>query len=112
MTPIPGSGGRKRTRAWLTVLGFFGAGVARFLYLRVDRDPRTGKIDVGYHVCEKCDSLDGGIYGKGPRKSLRTDAGGWCVHDWRPISREEFKREAANRFNVDWSQVTAGFWAD
>jgi hypothetical protein len=63
-----------------------------------------------YHVCDRCGSLDGGNYGKGPTKSFRTEMGNQCVHQWRPITRNEFRALAAERFKVDWSKEIP-FWA-
>jgi hypothetical protein len=62
-------------------------------------------------VCDKCGSLDGGIYGKGPHKRLRSEPGAWCVHRWRLISHGEFKQQATVRFGVDWSQEIP-FWSE
>jgi hypothetical protein len=75
-------------------------------YLRVDRGPHAGELPPiahEYHVCDKCGSLDGGIYGKGPHKRMRSESGNWCVHRWRSISRAEFKVRASEQFGVDWS---------
>lgn len=96
----------KRRRVLLIAGCLLVVGLAFVLYRRVDRGPHDGPfppIAHEYHVCDKCGSLDGGVYGKGPHKRFRTDAGGWCAHDWRPIDRAEFKQQAAERFGVDWS---------
>lgn len=61
-----------------------------------------------YFRCEKCGSLDGGIYGKGPLMHPRTSTGDECVHDWKLISRVQFKEVATASFGVDWS--TKGPW--
>jgi hypothetical protein len=58
----------------------------------------------GYFVCGQCGSLDGGLYAQGPTKQLRTDAGQTCIHDWYPVSRNEFRELAVERFGIDWSQ--------
>jgi hypothetical protein len=90
------------------------AGVALALYLRVDRGPHDQPlppITHEYFACEKCGSLDGGIYGKGPVKHFRTKTGHWCVHDWRLIDRAEFKRQATEVFGVDWSKEIP-FWPE
>ena len=84
------------------------------LNLRMDNGPYAGQfqpITVAYHECGKCGSLDGGLYGKGPTEHFRTDPGRWCVHDWRPIGRGEFKRLATERFGRDWSGEPS-FWSD
>jgi len=65
----------------------------------------------GYFVCKHCGSLDGGLSGTGPNKQLSTEAGKKCVHDWQPISREEFRRLGAEQFHVDWSREMP-FWSE
>jgi hypothetical protein len=97
-------------RRWLLVVGLLGAAVALVLYLRVDRGPHGAfpPIAEEYYACEKCDSLDGGTYGKGPNRRFRTETGGWCVHRWQPIDRAEFRRQAAERFGTDWPGDRAG----
>jgi hypothetical protein len=102
-----------RRRVLLLAVGLLIVGVALGLYLRVDRGPYPAFPPIAreYHACDKCGSLDGGVYGKGPHKRFRTGAGGWCVHDWRPIDRAEFKRQAAEKFGVDWSQEIP-FWSE
>ena len=103
-----------KRRTVLVVAGLVVVGVALALYRRVDLGPHDGPfppITHEYHFCDKCGSLDGGVYGKGPHKRFRTDAGGWCVHDWQPIDRAEFKLQAAERFGMDWSQEIP-FWSE
>jgi hypothetical protein len=63
--------------------------------------PHLPPITKKYHVCDKCGSLDGGIYGKGPTDQYRTEQGKMCVHAWRGITREDFVALAVSRFNVD-----------
>ena len=86
-------------------------GVVLFLW-QVDRGPYPVLPPIAneYFSCEKCKSLDGGIYGKGPRESFRSSSAKWCVHDWRRIDRTEFKQAGAERFGIDWSKE-GDFWA-
>ena len=58
-----------------------------------------------YYVCPKCESLDGGIYGKGPKESFVTSAAARCSHDWQQISRRDFQGLASQRFPKEWSEV-------
>lgn len=44
-----------------------------------------------WYTCDKCNSLDGGIYGKGPLLHDRTASGYKCIHDWRMITAKEFR---------------------
>ena len=70
----------------------------------VDRSPPHGMIDKSYWRCEKCGSLQGGIWGKGPTKFFDGPNRRWCVHRWEEISRDEFKRLASEQYGEDWSQ--------
>lgn len=90
------------------------AAVTLLLYMRVDRGPYVGQLPPiahEYHVCDKCGSLDGGVYGKGPHKRMQSDSGGWCAHRWQSINRAEFKGRASRQFGVDWSRE-AQFWSE
>lgn len=64
-----------------------------------------------YFKCEKCKSLDGGLYGKGPTRQFRTTDGKKCEHVWSKTTRADFRALAALRFNVDWSRDTP-FWSE
>ena len=73
-------------RVLLVAASFCAATLVFFLYQIVDRGPYDGPIPPithEYFVCDKCRSLDGGIYGKGPHKRLRTAAGSRCIHNCR-----------------------------
>src|SRR5262245_4949133 len=101
-------------RVLLVAASFCAATLVFFLYQIVDRGPYDGPIPPithEYFVCAKCRSLDGGIYGKGPHKRLRTAAGSRCIHNWRPITRAEFKNQAIEQFGIDWSQEIP-FWSE
>lgn len=63
-----------------------------------------------YHFCDKCDSLQGGIYEKGPFERFAGPNKDNCEHEWQEITRECFKQLATDKYNVDWDQETAHFW--
>src|SRR6476469_9099772 len=58
-----------------------------------------------YYRCEKCGSLHGGIYGKGPLASFATKAAASCWHRWSRISKTEFQKQAAADFPAAWAQT-------
>ncbi|MDR0901384.1 MAG: hypothetical protein LBM92_01260 [Opitutaceae bacterium] len=62
-----------------------------------------------YHVCGKCGSLHGGIYGKGPLASFKKEGAGSCRHKWRQISLEEFQGKAAAEFPDEWAREKSLF---
>ena len=54
-----------------------------------NRKPKSKyMIFVGYYKCEKCRSLEGGIYGKGPMKILHSKKSIWCIHKWEEINKK------------------------
>ncbi len=69
-----------------------------------NQPPSHGKVERAFFCCAKCDSLDGGIYGKGPTQSLRTPEAARCRHEWKPVSRDQFKELAHDNFGVDWAK--------
>lgn len=72
--------------------------------------PKHAMIEQAYFKCEKCDSIQGGIYGKGPVKLLDSDKAQTCFHKWQRIDRTEFKKLGIDWFNINWEQE--GFnWA-
>lgn len=81
-------------------------------YLFDTNVPPFGKvppIQESYYVCPHCGSLDGGIYGKGPTKQLRTEHGKECIHQWQPILKQEFLNLGVEGFKIDWSKEPP-FW--
>lgn len=48
-------------------------------------------IAVHYYRCTRCDSLAGGISGKGPWKSRHAAQAKQCRHAWQSISAESFQ---------------------
>ncbi|MCX6928758.1 MAG: hypothetical protein NT154_36930 [Verrucomicrobia bacterium] len=71
---------------------------------RCDQPPKTKMIEQAFFSCSKCGSLRGGVFGKGPTKRFQAATASHCVHDWQPVSYDEFKALATQRFGVDWSK--------
>src|SRR3954452_9927004 len=69
---------------------------------RPNQPPPRPLIGNVYYHCPKCHSLRGGIWGKGPVKHFNGPAGRSCVHDWKEVSRQEFKALAVQFYAVDW----------
>ncbi|HLD35855.1 MAG TPA: hypothetical protein VJC37_03965 [Planctomycetota bacterium] len=59
-----------------------------------------------YFKCDKCNSYDGGIYGKGPLNHYSSAKAKKCVHQWREIAIQDFAIGISKDFNVDWSKET------
>jgi hypothetical protein len=78
--------------------------VALCVGCRPDRPPSHRSVECAFFYCAKCDSLDGGIYGKGPVKSLRSATAERCRHEWGRLSREQFKELSKDNFGIDWSK--------
>ena len=76
---------------------------------RTNRPPDHMMIEMAFFKCDKCRSLEGGIYGKGPFKSLHTPQAAQCVHNWQKISRDEFKALATQWQGVEWGSEIP-FW--
>lgn len=66
-------------------------------------------IEMAFFKCEKCQSLEGGIYGKGPFKSMHSLDAKSCVHNWQIVNMVEFKRLGTEWRGVDWTKETP-FW--
>jgi|GEM_PF-3471103 len=66
----------------------------------------------GYYKCEKCKSLDGGIFGKGPCKNFMTKKATFCIHKWEKISKSDFRIYATQWFNYDWTKEDGLWWND
>jgi len=75
-----------------------------------DRPPRHEMIEQAYFICYRCQSAQGGIYGKGPFKEFRGKTASQCVHEWSPVSREGFKRFTATVYHQDWNSEIP-FWS-
>ena len=53
-----------------------------------DRAPeRAGYVVHAYHYCEKCQSLQGGIYEKGPFRTFPGENKKDCIHEWQECKR-------------------------
>lgn len=101
----------KKTALLILVVGLFGLGaVLSGQFLRRDRPPPHKMIEEAYFVCSKCQSAQGGIYGKGPFKNFRGETASRCVHDWKRVSRDEFKQVAAKVYHQDWT-AEIPFWS-
>ena len=76
-----------------------------------NRPPEHMMIEMAYFKCDKCKSLEGGIYRKGPFKSLHSAQAKQCVHEWQRIDKKEFKSLATEWQDVDWSGEIP-FWSE
>ena len=92
----------------ILIIAVIGAGVAWALGGR-DRPPKHAAIEQAYFICHRCQSAQGGIYGKGPFKEFRSKTAEACVHDWSRVSRDEFKGFATTVYHQDWSKEIP-FW--
>lgn len=61
-------------------------------------------VEMAFFKCEKCRSLEGGIYGKGPFKSFHSPQARTCIHQWQKINLGEFRTLATNWMGCDWTQ--------
>jgi hypothetical protein len=91
----------QRFRPWL-VLVLLAAGCQT---PRINAPPEAAVLapdKPAYFLCDKCGSLDGGSYVDSQTKQLRTPEGDACIHEWFPISRNEFRELGTERFGIDW----------
>ena len=75
-----------------------------------DRPPEHKMIEMAFFKCEKCRSIEGGIYGKGPFKSFHSEDAKTCVHNWQKVSRKEFKNLGTTWAGIDWTKEIP-FWS-
>lgn len=73
-------------------------------------EPPHKMIDTGYHHCPKDNALRGGIWGKGPFKSLGPNPSACAIDEWRLVNRKSFKALAVMHYQVDWSKEIH-FWS-
>ena len=66
-------------------------------------------IEKAFFKCENCRSVEGGIYGKGPFKSLHSPEAKTCVHNWQAITIADFKRLGTEWRGTDWTKESP-FW--
>jgi hypothetical protein len=78
---------------------------------RTNQAPEHKAIEQAYFKCERCKSLEGGIYGKGPFKELHRKEAEKCVHAWIRIEKEEFKKLATEWYGVKWEDEIP-WWTD
>lgn len=64
---------------------------------KTGQPPEHMMIERAYFKCEKCKSLEGGIYGKGPLKYMHSPKSMECVHDWQRIEKDKFEK-----LSVEW----------
>ena len=60
-----------------------------------NQSPWSVGIYEAYYECSKCNSLAGGIFGKGPTERLTLDKK--CIHDWQAVYKEDFKTKIVER---------------
>jgi hypothetical protein len=77
----------------------------------VDRPPHAFMPPIAeeYHACLKCGSLHGGIYGKGPLASFKSEGANACRHRWNRINKEEFQKRAKEEHPEKWKAVLPFF---
>lgn len=91
----------------ITFLLFISTGV--WLYL-INKPPKSRyAIWEGFHWCPMCNSLDGGIYGKGPHKTFRSSKATYCIHKWQLIDKTTFMQKAKEEFAIQWGKE-AFYW--
>lgn len=56
-----------------------------------NKTPYYGGIHVAYYECTKCESLYGGIFGKGPTQKSITDKE--CIHSWNALTGDNFNEK-------------------
>jgi hypothetical protein len=83
--------------------------IAGGLGCNVNRRPEHLPVEMAFFKCEKCRSLEGGIFGKGTEK-LYSPKSEKCVHDWQRISKKEFKKLGTQWRGVDWKREGIGFF--
>lgn len=69
---------------------------------KTNQPPEHQMIEQAYFKCERCKSIEGGIYGKGPFKKLHSKEAERCIHDWVRIDKEEFRKLGAQWYRVKW----------
>ena len=77
-----------------------------------NRPPDLDGMMIGeaFHHCEKCNSMIGGIHGKGPTKSFEGEGCEKCVHEWIEVDSETFRSTAAELYGIDWDSEQAFYW--
>jgi len=93
----------------LSILIIFGVFIA---YLQIfNRIPENkDNIKEAYYHCDDYNALYGGRLTKGPTRSFRTIASYFHVHDWKAISKDEFKRLASLHYGIIWENEPGSFF--
>lgn len=76
-----------------------------------NQPPEHGMIEMAFFKCEQCQSVEGGIYGKGPTKKLHGPKAPECVHNWERITKDDFRGLGAKWSDIDWSKEIP-WWTD
>jgi hypothetical protein len=100
----------KTTLVFVSIIAVIVLGAFAWTLERRDRPPKHAMIEEGYFICYRCQSAEGGIFGKGPFKNFRSETASKCVHEWAPVSRDQFKRFAERTYHQDWSKEIS-FWS-
>jgi hypothetical protein len=92
-----------RSRFTLRALLCFIAVFAGFLawLLIYNQPPPHPMIGREFYHCDKCDALEGGIYGKGTPRRINSVNRYWCVHTWREIDEARFKALTTEIYGID-----------
>ncbi|TGM53457.1 hypothetical protein [Leptospira adleri] len=82
---------------------FFGTAIFSFACsFFYDRGPYLfPPIDVEYFTCNRCNSYFGGIMGKGPTKSFKSEAAKKCIHRWEKIEAKNFSKNVELYYQED-----------
>ena len=67
-------------------------------------------IGEAFHQCKRCNSLTGGIHGKGPTKTFEGDGSDECIHEWIEIDSDTFRSTATELYGIDWAAEDAFYW--
>lgn len=76
-----------------------------------NQSPKHLAIEQAFFKCDKCHSLEGGIYGKGPLKKLHSDRSDSCIHDWQRIRKAEFRQYGKDWNGIVWLEEIP-FWSN
>lgn len=82
------------------------------VFKKKSKPPPHPLIGHAYYHCEKCHTLQGGMWGKaskGENKKFYSPSNKTCVHEWKGITKKEFKALAEKYYSVDWSKEDK-FW--
>jgi len=66
-----------------------------------EQPPHTA-IEEAYFECTASQSLQGGIFGKGPLRKFGPQPGACSAKQWQRVSREQFKERATQWYGANW----------